>query len=100
MLLVRLEPGEAERIYPGQPDRRFVEKGADGYCEFLDRRTSLCSIWSRRPAICRAYECNSDDLLQVAVHEGVTSLVQLVKRAETAWIPPGKRVWVPTRRRG
>ena len=94
-LLVRIEPEEARRIYPDQPDRRFMEKGPDGFCEFLDRDTCLCRIWEQRPDICRAYDCNSDELLQVAVNEGIHDLVALVKRAENAWIPPHHRVRIP-----
>ena len=33
----------------------------DGWCAALDRATMLCSIYERRPGICREYELNGSD---------------------------------------
>ncbi len=33
----------------------------DGWCVALDRRTMRCSIYSRRPMVCREYEEGGDD---------------------------------------
>lgn len=59
---------------------RGLEKGEDGLCKYLDRNTRLCTIWDRRSAACRGYDCNHDDLLQVVLKEGFTSLRQVATR--------------------
>src|SRR5687767_13535096 len=33
----------------------------DGWCAALDRATMLCSIYDRRPGICREYELGGSD---------------------------------------
>lgn len=33
----------------------------DGWCAALDRITMLCSIYERRPGVCREYEMGGDD---------------------------------------
>ena len=33
----------------------------DGWCAALDRGTMLCSIYERRPGVCREYEMGGDD---------------------------------------
>jgi len=33
----------------------------DGWCAALDRRTLLCTIYERRPAVCRDYELGGSD---------------------------------------
>lgn len=38
----------------------MIRKGADGYCIHLDRETLQCTIYERRPAICRLYSCRND----------------------------------------
>ena len=35
----------------------------DGWCAALDRKTMLCSIYERRPAICRDFELGGHDCL-------------------------------------
>jgi len=35
-------------------------KEADGYCVHLNRDTLTCSIYERRPAVCRQYSCRND----------------------------------------
>ncbi len=34
---------------------------ADGWCAALDRQTRLCTIYDRRPAICRDYQLGDHD---------------------------------------
>lgn len=34
--------------------------GEDGYCAHLERGTFRCSIYERRPAVCRQYDCRND----------------------------------------
>ncbi|MCK5882964.1 MAG: YkgJ family cysteine cluster protein [Bacteriovoracaceae bacterium] len=33
-----------------------MKQGLDGYCDALDRKTMLCTIYQRRPFICREYQ--------------------------------------------
>jgi Fe-S-cluster containining protein len=35
----------------------------DGWCAALDRKTMLCSIYERRPAVCRDFELGDHDCL-------------------------------------
>lgn len=35
----------------------------DGWCAALDRNTLLCSIYERRPLICREFEMGADECL-------------------------------------
>lgn len=73
-LLVRLQSHERE---PGSP-KSCVDKSPDGLCLHLERATFRCAVWENAPAICRAYDCSTDPLLQIVLREGFTSLVQLV----------------------
>ena len=36
----------------------------DGWCAALDRRTMACTIYERRPGICRDYEMGGGDCLE------------------------------------
>lgn len=36
----------------------------DGWCAALDRATMRCTIYARRPAICRDYQAGDDDCLE------------------------------------
>jgi uncharacterized protein len=36
----------------------------DGWCAALDRSTMLCTIYQRRPAICRDYQAGDSDCLE------------------------------------
>jgi Fe-S-cluster containining protein len=36
----------------------------DGWCVALDRNTMRCTIYARRPAICRDYEMGGSDCLE------------------------------------
>lgn len=35
----------------------------DGWCAALDRETMLCTIYERRPGVCREFEMGGDDCL-------------------------------------
>ncbi|MDO9011688.1 MAG: YkgJ family cysteine cluster protein [Gallionella sp.] len=35
----------------------------DGWCSALDRRTLLCTIYARRPMICREYQAGDSDCI-------------------------------------
>ncbi|MDH5473938.1 MAG: YkgJ family cysteine cluster protein [Gammaproteobacteria bacterium] len=94
-LLVRLEPDERPESKDGMPSPGFVEKTADGYCIHFNRQTGLCSNWMNRPKVCRSYSCNSDDLLQVALREQFSSLVDLVKKAQNIFIPKENYKYIP-----
>lgn len=43
----------------GQP--YFIRHEADGHCTHLDRAGGGCSIYDRRPGVCRQYSCATDD---------------------------------------
>jgi len=36
---------------------------ADGWCAALDRNTMLCTIYERRPMICRDYQAGDSDCI-------------------------------------
>jgi Fe-S-cluster containining protein len=38
----------------------MIRKGVNGYCIHLDQEKRQCSIYERRPAICRLYSCRND----------------------------------------
>jgi hypothetical protein len=86
-LLVRLQPEERQEPNEGQPAKGFVDKDADGFCIHLDRGSFRCRIWSERPRTCRAYDCNEDFLLQVAIREDFRNVADLVRAASRAYIP-------------
>lgn len=88
-LLVRLQSHERDA---GSP-KSCVDKAPDGLCLHLDRVTFHCSMWERAPAICRAYDCNADPLLQIVLREGFTSLVQLVTSRRT--VPREEWICIP-----
>ncbi|HKB60500.1 MAG TPA: hypothetical protein VKC56_10705 [Gallionellaceae bacterium] len=89
-LLVRLD--EDERA-PGCGN--FVEKAGDGYCTHLNREHHLCGIWDRRPRVCRAYDCNNDFMLQVALRHPFRNITELARLAVTAYIPREYHIRVP-----
>ena len=78
-LIVRLAPAERDPGQPDNPAKHCIDKDPeDGLCVYFDRDTGRCSIWEDRPAICRAYDCNQDPLLQVVLRDGFSSLTRLV----------------------
>jgi len=40
-----------------------MKQGKDGWCEAVDRTTMLCSIYEKRPYLCREYQCGDYDCL-------------------------------------
>ena len=52
----------------------------DGWCAALDRKTMLCTIYERRPAICRDFELG-----------GYDCLTERSKPATIAWLAPVPR---------
>ncbi|MDH5760597.1 MAG: YkgJ family cysteine cluster protein [Gemmatimonadota bacterium] len=80
-LIVRLAPHERERYSNGDRLKSCVDKDRDGYCVHFDRGTHLCQIWDQRPEVCRAYSCNTDPMLQVALRETWHNIVDLARLA-------------------
>ncbi len=79
-LIVRLENGELD---PGGHDsvtgKHCVDKDpCTGRCVYFDDAHSQCTVYSRRPGICREYDCRTDPLLKVVLKEGFHSLPRLV----------------------
>lgn len=78
-LVVRLTAEERMRGVPCVgPSMGCVPKDEDGSCVHLDRNTNLCRIWNERPQVCRDYDCNNDELLQVVLLQGFRTLTELV----------------------
>lgn len=94
-LLIRLEADERLPTVNGQPAQSFIEKAHDGFCIHLDRENYFCAIWHNRPKVCREYTCNRDYLLQIALRQPVTSMVQLVKQAQTVFIAKETYIRIP-----
>ena len=40
-----------------------MKRGKDGWCEALNRETMLCSIYEKRPYICRQYKLGDYDCI-------------------------------------
>jgi Fe-S-cluster containining protein len=94
-LLIRLNPDERKPEKNGLPAKGFIEKNPDGFCIHLDKESHLCAIWHDRPQVCREYSCNPDYLLQIALREPVTSMVKLVKKAQSVFIPKEQHIQIP-----
>jgi hypothetical protein len=94
-LLVRLDPDERARGDGTQTPKGYVNKAEDGYCINFDRKTHFCKIWHERPRACRAYSCNGELLLQVAIRHEFKNVVELVKLAATVYIPEETFVTIP-----
>ena len=43
----------------------------DGWCAALDRRTMLCTIYARRPSVCRDYQLGGSDCMQERAPAGL-----------------------------
>ena len=37
-----------------------LQRAPSGHCTYLDRESLKCTIWERRPSVCRQYSCKSD----------------------------------------
>jgi uncharacterized protein len=46
-------------------DKQYLamKRGADGWCEALDRTQMLCTIYEKRPYLCREYQTGDYDCL-------------------------------------
>lgn len=95
-LLVRLSPHEMKPGKNGEAAKGFVDKDPDGLCVHLNRENHRCRIWHERPETCRAYDCNSDPLLQIALRGPFKNIVELSIKAVREGIGGRKRVRVPT----
>jgi len=94
-LLVRLEPEERPPAENGLPQKGYMDKDPDGYCIHFDRVRKICRIWEQRPKICRAYNCNRDPLLQVALRYRFRNLADLLRASVRALIPRGTEKKIP-----
>lgn len=94
-LLIRLEEDERPLSVAGEVVPGFVEKADDGFCIHLDRDNYMCAIWHNRPRVCREYSCNRDPLLQVALREPYSSMVDLVKKEQNIFIPVEAHIQIP-----
>lgn len=91
-LIVRLAPGEHDPGNEGRSDKHCVDKDQkSGWCVHLDPTTQDCRVWSRRPRVCREYDCNMDPLLQIVLEHGFVDLTTLVK-SRRATASPERRV--------
>jgi len=94
-LLVRLEPEERPPPENGLAQKGYMDKDPDGYCIHFDRERKICRIWEQRPKICRAYNCNRDPLLQVALRYPFRNLADLLRASVRALIPRGTEKNIP-----
>ena len=71
----------------------LLKQDPDGFCHYLDRATMRCSVWDKRPLLCRLYNCNNDPKLQAVLREGFKSFTQAIKTSKT--IPPDAWQQIP-----
>lgn len=78
-LIVRLGPGESDPGGNQTKGKHCIDKDpCTGRCVYLDGKQGGCTFYSRRPNICREYDCRTDPLLKVVLKEGFHSLARLV----------------------
>jgi len=94
-LLVRLDPDERPPAENGLAQKGYVDKDPDGYCIHFDRERGICRIWETRPKICRAYNCNRDPLLQVALRYPFRNLADLLRASMHTAIHRGTEQSMP-----
>lgn len=91
-LIVRLKDGERDPTAPDNAAKRCVDKDpVSGRCIHQHPDTGRCAIWAKRPSICREYDCNDDEKLQVVLQRGFTSLMRLAGTRPDPGVP-GRRV--------
>ena len=84
-LIVRLRDGERDPTALDDSRKSCVDKNVDtGRCIHQDPNTGRCGIWNDRPQVCREYDCNTDDSLQIVLQHGFTSIMQLATTAYEA----------------
>ena len=65
-LTVALMPGDdvpGRYIEEDEQGMPMMRRADDGWCVALDRGTLLCTIYERRPLVCREFATGSDDCL-------------------------------------
>lgn len=78
-LIVRLRNGEVDPGQPHNTKKHCLDKDpVSGRCVYQHPGTGRCTVWARRPAACREYDCNPDPKLQIVLRDGFTSLMRLV----------------------
>lgn len=78
-LIVRLEDDERDPTRPHDPRKHCIDKDPEtGRCIHQEPETGRCRIWDQRPRVCRQYDCNTDENLQIVLRNGFKSLIQLV----------------------
>ena len=48
-----------------------MARGDDGWCLALDRKSMRCTIYARRPGVCRDYDMGGDDCLIERARHGL-----------------------------
>jgi len=89
-----MTPEEAARI-PHSGTGRVLDKDEDGFCIHLDRASMKCRIWHRRPRVCRAYDCNDDPMLPVALGGKFRNIVELARATTRSGARASRRRIVP-----
>ncbi len=63
-----LQPHEEELSYDAHWDETseamILQRDADGFCTYLDRRTRRCEIYQQRPITCQAFHCTRGGLMR------------------------------------
>ena len=54
---------ELEEVYRG--NYAEMKKAGDGYCNLLDRKTMLCSVYEDRPQTCKDYTNNKCEKIRL-----------------------------------
>jgi len=70
-----------------------LKQERDGYCSYLDRDDQRCTVWDKRPLVCRLYNCNTDPKLQAVMRHGFHSFTRTIE--EMKQIPQDEWVLVP-----
>lgn len=81
-LLIRLEEHERNEVDPDtQRLKGYVDKKENGFCIHQNEESGLCHNWANRPKVCREYDCNFDDMLQVVITSNGESLSDWMKES-------------------
>ena len=70
-----LDEGVARWDY-GNP--YWIKQAKDGYCTHSDPQTRGCTIHSKRPHVCRQYDCRSDKRIWIDFEKRIPALMQPV----------------------
>jgi hypothetical protein len=71
-----------------------LRRRADGYCVYSEARTFRCDVYTKRPSICRSYDCRSD----ARVWESFADKKPAPWRDDVDVPPPLVQIRVPGRR--